>query len=85
MNSEDYKLLIHICQQCLRSSILSMQQIIDIDTMINKLYTEMDNAKERHSICYGKKLKVGVKKTASKQTEQKLKRKKIPTITHGSK
>jgi len=85
MTVDDYKLLINICQQCLRSASLSIEQTIDIDTMINKLYQEMQSTKEQSDICYGRKLKVGVKKTALKQTGLKSKMKKIPTTTHGSK
>lgn len=85
MTFDDYRLLINICQQCLRSASLSIEQTIDIDTMISKLYQEMHDTKENSSICYGKKLKVGLKKKDSKQTGLKFKTKKIPTTTHGSK
>lgn len=83
MKEHEYKLLIHICQQCLRSPGLSKQQIKDIDGAINILVSEMYRVKGNNKLCYGKKLKVGAKKTATKRTEQKSKMKKTPIIIHG--
>lgn len=37
MTVDDCKLLINICQHCLRSNNLDQQQISDIDYIINKL------------------------------------------------
>ena len=83
MNQDDYKLLINICQQCLRSPLLSLSQVSDIDLIINKLFIEMSKTEESSQLCYGKKLKVGAKQTATKQIGQKSRMKKTRTITHG--
>ena len=83
MKEHEYKLLIHICQQCLRSPGLSEKQIKDIDGAINILFSEMYQAKENTKLCYGKKLKVGAKRTATKRTERKTQKKKTRTIIHG--
>lgn len=81
MNQSDYKLLINICYQCLRSHNLTHKQRFDIDNILCKLYNKVFT-KENFKCC-GKKLKLGLKKKDTKQTEKGSKAQKTPTIIHG--
>ena len=48
MNSQDYELMIHICQHLLRKGYdLDYDQISDIDNMIRKLYKEKQRSIQR--------------------------------------
>lgn len=66
---EDYKLLINICYQCLRSDNLTHKQRDDIDGILHKLYNNLLTRETNQ--CCGKKLKVGAKTKATKLTEPK--------------
>lgn len=48
MNSQDYELMIHICQHLLRKGYdLDHSQVSDIDRMIKKLYNEKQRSIKR--------------------------------------
>lgn len=47
MSKEDYQLLINICYHCLRYNNLTMKQISDINTMIDKLYKNLCKIKNK--------------------------------------
>lgn len=81
MTLDDYKLLIHICNHCLRSNNLTLKQINDIDKVLTKLYNRVFT--QENIGCSGKKLKVGAKKKDTKRTGKKLKAQTTPIITHG--
>lgn len=71
LTNSDYKLLINICLQLLRLPSLSKQQIRDIDNVMLKLYNKAFESTKEKRICFGKKLNLGRKQMATKQTELK--------------
>jgi hypothetical protein len=68
LDKQDVELMINICYQSLRSTGLNQQQITDINSVLTKLYDAKCNSKGS-DICSGKKLSLGRKKKATKQTE----------------
>lgn len=83
MNKQDHKLMINICYQCLRSSLLTAEQIADIDKLLPKLYDKAFTNGDR--TWSGMKSKNGQKKKAIRLTGKKSKDQKNHMTIHGSK
>ena len=56
MTLKDYKLLVNICQQCLRSNNLNKQQIADIDTIMAKLSSHIFLKEKTNALVRNKKV-----------------------------